>query len=102
VGKQSALVGGAPQLLGDACSIGVRCTHVPVLCHLLAPSRIAACGSVTRVRADGRLTKGWALPSDRVKESRSRSSRDGFGQLATLPLRDTTSHRTTLVIPVRK
>jgi hypothetical protein len=37
VGEQSALVGGAPQLLGDVRSIGVRCTHVPFVCHLLAP-----------------------------------------------------------------
>jgi hypothetical protein len=66
VGKQSALVGSAPQLLRDVRSIGVRCTHVPVLCHLLAPSRIAACGSGTRVRPHGRLTKGWPLPSDRI------------------------------------
>jgi hypothetical protein len=42
VGKQPALVGGASQLLGDVRSIGVRCTHVPVLCHRLAPSRIAS------------------------------------------------------------
>jgi hypothetical protein len=41
VGKQSALFDAAPQLLGDLRSIGVRCTHVPVLCHLLAPSTIA-------------------------------------------------------------
>lgn len=33
-GKQSALVGGAEQLLGDVRTVGVRCTHVPVLCHL--------------------------------------------------------------------
>jgi hypothetical protein len=39
VGKESALFGGPPQLLGNLCSIGIRCTHVPVLCHLLAPSR---------------------------------------------------------------
>jgi hypothetical protein len=68
VGKQSALAGGAPQLLGDVRSIGVRCTHVSVLFHLLAPSRIAACGSGTRVRAHGRLTKGWALSSGRMSD----------------------------------
>jgi hypothetical protein len=78
VGKQSALVGGAPQLLGDTSSIGVRCAHVPVLCHLLAPSRIAACGSGTRVRAHGRLTKGWPLPSDRIWDSRSRACTPGY------------------------
>jgi hypothetical protein len=57
VGKQSALVGSAPQQLGDVLSIGVRCTHVPVLYHLLAPSRIAAYGPGTRVRADGASPK---------------------------------------------
>jgi hypothetical protein len=39
LGEQPALVRGAPQLLGDLRSISVRCTHVAVLCHLLAPVR---------------------------------------------------------------
>ena len=65
VGKQSALVGGASQLLSDVRSIGVRRAHVPMLCHLLAPSRIAACGSGISVRPHGPLT--WKQRSSRLR-----------------------------------
>ena len=34
VRKQPALVSGAPQMVGDLCAIGVRCSHVAAPSHL--------------------------------------------------------------------